>query len=880
MKDLKVGVHQNPLTTFKNLTPEYQSMSKVKNHQQGVRHPSNIVPKPEPRLNSNIDVRTRSFVPVERELRETYCETLYHNKKQTISDLLNNFTRYKHLKVNSQYISKPIQKYLPSNRNLLIKSDMGTGKTVAMIDLIAQQPSNHISIFVNHLCALVEGTNNRINEGLTTEALNNQLKAKGAHKYAVSYDGIKENTLFGASAVVTTVNSLHKILTLLESTGQKIHALIIDESESVAQFMVSKALSNASEVGQCLTNLEQRANHILLMDAHLGIHTLAFVRAYLPNTPFTLLENTFTRWEAFTYEWACNNEAKGLALIEQLLEQGKKLFITATSRERAESIEAKLRARGSLDGLKVLKGFNDKDKEEQDRAELKAAKANNALFLQYDVVIASPNIGTGVSIETPHGTAPHFDCVVSFMVRHKDTPDALGALQMPFRVRDTKDRHLYLVALDFASQGKPSTEWQVRKNLENAQAQYELLINNNVPNELLNQFLKYELSKYSTYEAALDIEKERSFNEYFEDIDRILKEKGIKLRQTVAELHAIDTKELNKQLKQAKKQRHLKALIEAKPLDEKQLAAIEFKKRLGEHVTKADLIALEKQSLLRDYHGTEVEPTPEQLETYLKYKEDGLRTGRNNIANGLMTLRQVRLVEKAILLDENYKRDITQKAHIQTRSNWELDRVLCDLVGIEINENKQLYEFKNKKLIIDKKTITNKENGHSINRRITDSLDNFNAANPEKRINRKQLEDNSLETIIKLVEKRLKIKFKKLENESAYELKQEQPVLDALNIAIKRGVFGLARLANASELKSVLDQEGQLNQDTCKRLGIDSEIKGFISKVFEQLPARKHKQVLVKYIAIAESPRLEGDNFAPIAHANHYLHEVLSLKAA
>lgn len=839
----------------------------MKDAKAGVIHPENILPKPEP----DFTKKSKRFISVEPSNRETYCETFYHNKKQSISDLLNKFTHYKHLKVNAQYVSNPIQKHLPNKRNLLIKSDMGTGKTVAMIDLIAQQPTNHITIFINHLCALVEGTNNRINEG---------LKAKGVHKYAVSYDGVKESTLFGASAVVTTVNSLPKILTLLESTGQKVHALIIDESESVAQFMVSKALSNASEVGQCLANLEQRASHILLMDAHLGTHTLAFIRAYLPHTSFTLLENTFSRWEQFTYEWACDSEAKGLALIEQLLEQGKKLFITATSRERAESIEAKLRVRGCLDGLRVLKGFNDKDQEEQDRAELKAAKANNALFLQYDVVIASPNIGTGVSIETPKGTAPHFDCVVSFMVRHKDTPDALGALQMPFRVRDTKERHLYLVALDFASQGKPSTAWQVRKNLANAQAQYDLLINNNVPDTVISQYLKHELAKYSTYEAALDIEKERGFNEYFADIERILKEKGMTLRQTVAELHAIDTKTLNKQLKQAKKQRHLKALVEAKPLDEKQLAAIEFKKRLGEYVNKSDLIALEKQSLLRDYHGTDTEPTPEQLETYLKYQENGLRTGRNNIANGLMSLHQVRLVEKTLLLDENYKRDITQKVHIQTRANWELDRVLCDLVGIHYNETTQGYEFKNPSLVITKRTLTSKSGGRSVNQCISDCLENFNAANPEKRISRKSLEDNALKAVIDLAEKRLKVKFRKLENESAYELSKEQPVLNALNIAAKRGVFGLTRLANAAELRNVLDQDGQLNKDTCKRLGIDSEIKGFISKVFEQLPARKHKQVLVKYIAIAESPRLEGDNFAPIAHANHYLHDVLSLKAA
>lgn len=793
------------------------------------------------------------------------------NNKQYLANMIAKYYKSKRLTVNTPYMTDSIKKHLPIERNLMVKADMGTGKTTAIIDQIANQPAGHITIVVNHLCALGEGTVNRINEG---------MKAKGLTKCAVSYDGINEGALFGASAVVTTVNSLPKIVNLLESTGQNVHLLVIDESESVAQFITSKALNNASEVGQALNSLENGATHILLMDAHLGTNTLAFARSYLPSTRFTLLENTYTRWEQFTYEWACDNEAQGIALIEQLLKQGKKLFVTATSRERAEKIEAKLRLRGSLDGLKVLKGFNGSDHSDLDSEELRAAKADHARFNQYDLVIASPNIGTGVSIESPKGEAPHFDAVISFMVRHKDTSDALGALQMPFRVRDTTSKHLYLVKLDFAEQGKPRQSWQVHQDLKNAQAQYDLIIDAHIPDEIKNQFLKLEAQKFNLFEASLELERERSFDEYYQDIDRLLQAKGIQMRETITQLEQISTKELTKEINKAKKEKHLTALFMAKPLEEKQLAAVEMKKRRGETVTKSDLLALEKQTLIRDYHPTDSEPTIQELMTYLSYKDKGIRTGRNHIANGLMTLRQVRLVEKALLLDDEHQRDITQKTHIQTRANWELDRILIELVGVQFNETTQRYEFKNPERVIGQQDVTNKDNGHSVTRRISQCLDNFNAANPTQRINRKQLETAPLKTVIELIQKRLKIRTRKFENSPLYGLSTDQPVLDALNIAAKRGVIGLTRLANAMELKQVLDQDGQLNSEACKRLGIDSEIKVFMNQVFEKIPSRKHKQVLARYVAIAESPRTQGDNFAPIAKANHYLHDVLSGKAA
>ncbi len=49
----------------------------------------------------------------------------------------------------------------------------------------------------------------------------------------------------------------------------------------------------------------------------------------------------------------------------------------------------------------------------------------------------------------------------------------------------------------------------------------------------------------------------------------------------------------------------------------------------------------------------------------------------------------------------------------------------------------------------------------------------------------------------------------------------------------------------------------------------------FITRTFEHIPTREHKNVLAHYIRIAETERPLGDQFAPVARANHYLHEVL-----
>lgn len=892
MKDLKAGV-QNPnsLMTFKNLTPEYESISKVKNHQQGVLHPSNIVAKSGAVINAHCEIALPLNIPVENSSRETFCETLYLNTNQlvntSINQLLSKSVIANTIIQNQRFISDTVSDALKTTAHLMIKSDMGTGKTEAQLNIIEQATKGAVVVVVTVHRSLVKGNKKRLETGLALRSKSNTAKEvqqrletglalRNLNRHVLHYEDATLKTVETADVISTTVNSFPHIMSLIEQANRPLYALVLDESESIAQFMTAHELANKQEVADALLLSSLKAKHVILGDAHLGSASYAFAAAYLGNLSFTLLENQFKPWSGFTYD-ILEGEALGIGLITDLLEQGKRLFITCTSKQQANKLHQKLKALGLLKRLKVLKAFETKLQSEDESLELAACKENHALFNQYDLVIASPTVGVGISIEPEQGQAPRFDRVISFMTRHKEAPDALGALQMPFRVRMTKDKHLDLVFIDHASHGKPLLDWQIRQDLKCLIQQYELVIHDFHGNDLKQaQYLSNEARRYSTFKAALQTLKVNAFDDYFDIIQQHLEAKGLSKRQSPDIQAPENLKEVTKAIREDEQATHLQALTDAPLLTDKQVHAIELKKLDRNHRTsQSDQLSLEKHYLMQAYHDGEQHPTLDQLATYLKHQKEGIAAGRNALANAQLTRPQIRLAQYAFMADSIYKRDITNPQAIKVKATWEIDRILCKMVGLAFNETKQAYEFNNLEKVIDSRLLTEKIDGHSIVRRISEHLDVFNATNPDRRINRKALHDNPLNVVIKLLKNRFKLRLRKLTNTDAYVLEPEQTVLDNLNLAHKRGVFGLMRVVNAMESKQVLDENGKLSPDTCKRLNIDGQVKAFITQMLEKIPTREHKNVVAQYVRIAETEHKAGEQFTPVARANLYLHDVL-----
>lgn len=795
----------------------------------------------------------------------------------------------KNIRFSAPYVSDYLQSIIPSYFNLFVKSDMGTGKTHWLARFMVNSEPEKLVIVVTHLRNLVRGVHNKISDELDTHRTTTQKLEVVHYEDITSNDNVAD--LSDAKAVFTTVNSLPKVLTAAIEKNRKI-SLVVDESQSVARFILSDKLKNKESVADALEYINQNAEHVVMMDAHLSALTSVFTAHYMPSRQFVKAENTFKRWAGVTYDWIRakngNAERKGIALIETLIKSGKRVFVAATSKQQAKRIYQTLERLSALNGKRVLRAFESDNDDENN--ELTAAKNNYSRFNRYEVVIASPTVGTGVSIDTIEGALPNFDRVVCFMTRHKHAPDAESAMQMPFRVRQTRDNHIHLIECDFASHGKPITSWESRRDFKRLKALAADLAKDFLNVDDRSKYLKHFIS-YNAYRSVVECNDSAAFDNYYNLIDRELASKGMMLLEAgeidantvLADAALVDdvtTKthpalmSANKLAREILKAEPVNAIINAPVLPPEQLEAVEAKLAfVPDSVTYSDKMAVKKAHIIAAYHpADDTTPNEDQLRDYIDAEAKGLAAARNRLANALLTKYDIQAIQRAwVSTDSKRKKDATSLDALRIAANRNIDSALADLIGLTLADD--VYSLSKQSFSAD--DVTSKDDGRSISRRLGDALDDFNATNPEHRLNRKKLNESPLEFVAALIRKRFKLAIRKNSNDG-YDIATQQEVIDNLNLTHKKnGAVGLNRLLAAIRLDESLGENGELSPETCKRLGIDAEVQHFLTKSFASIPQKLHKPTLISYLRIAESGRAKGDQFSPVARANHYIHDVL-----
>lgn len=770
------------------------------------------------------------------------------------------------LTANSRFIADPVQAALDAGyRWIAIKSDMNTGKTHMLALQLMKQDKGDVSIIVVHLASLNRGTAKR---------LERTTKEKGVARKVTNYTDLTPKSAADADAVTTTYNNLPNVLKLLTDAGRKINIVAFDESESGAQFMARGTITNKGQAGEAIQQATSKAKIVLLMDAHLAAGSSAFAAAFMPDLEFTQLVNEYSVWADHTYDWV-EGRAAGVSLAAEYIKAGKPVFIACTSAELAAKIRVALEEQGLLKGKRVLDAFH--DKMGADSKELVDAKADNSLFKLYDVVIASPTVGTGVSIE-----GIHFETVIAFMVCDKDAPDAVASMQLPFRVRDMRSQHIHMVRVDQSDRGKPLTPWEVRKDAKAYMAAKDALICANMEESDRQKVLRAMAGLHSAYTVELDEITHNLFSQYYAVIDEEFALKGIK-RVSPPALH--ENAALSESLKTAGSK--LEELtntrkIEADDIDDEQAAAIAIKLKFDRaSVTADDIASHEKHKLVKSYHDdTLPPPTPDQIREYIGMAADGIATGRNNGARALMLLPEINLLQKAYFADETFGRDIADNKDVRVKTFWKLDRVLCSVAGVAL-DSEHGYRLTTKEKRVDVSLLNDKANGqtdYSYKRMVSEIVDEYNSLKPEKRIVRPALHENPVEVFRWLIESRLKLRTAKIRGEDAFVICDEQPVIDNMNMMRKRGSFGDLLVLDIVTAKAAVDESGEFTEEVKKRVGIDTLIQRFVSKCLEHIPARNHKRTIAEYLRRAEMPRAEGDNFTALARANQWLLDAAGIK--
>ncbi|MCY1055415.1 plasmid replication protein, CyRepA1 family [Nannocystis sp. SCPEA4] len=212
----------------------------------------------------------------------------------------------------------------------------------------------------------------------------------------------------------------------LDSVGRiaagPIDVVILDEAMQLFRHLFAETLAHKGQVGAVFTALRdvlRRAKRIILLDADLTPTAFFYIRVLLGEEPDELLIRN--HWRGSRRIRVRSLEGMFSDLVARV-SQGEKAWLYCTSAEAAKAYD--LRLRTQLPGISVALVYSETSA--QFEAHFKAPR----LFGGYNVVIASPSIGTGVSVEHEGVWHVFGDCMSGC------GPTAQDAKQGLCRVRD------------------------------------------------------------------------------------------------------------------------------------------------------------------------------------------------------------------------------------------------------------------------------------------------------------------------------------------------------------------------------------------------------------------------------------------------------------
>lgn len=330
------------------------------------------------------------------------------------------------VRVTTRYLSDAIVK-LPASGLVCLLSDMGTGKT----ELLARWRQEHPDeTFLNN--------GHRVN----------LLKNLAERLKTTMYSALNSSELGNAKALSITVDSLYKIANNLQAYG----CVFIDEAcQYVVHLLKSKTCRNhRATILEVLETVVHRAKLVVLADAHLDDVTINFFLAMRsPGEEPFIIQN---HWKSGGREVSWYEGSNSSRLVSEIHRQvllGKKLMIVSDSKRFIKKVERSLNV---LDDARTGRDEEDTPEPEEDRrlrvwaihAE-NSGSEENSLFIReindavttIDVLLASPSLGTGVDIKTPH-----FDVI--FGAFHAVSQSANECAQQLWRVRPNVPMHVWV----------------------------------------------------------------------------------------------------------------------------------------------------------------------------------------------------------------------------------------------------------------------------------------------------------------------------------------------------------------------------------------------------------------------------------------------------
>ena len=344
------------------------------------------------------------------------------NKAQALQAVtIHDTKRHKHLEINS-FDELETLNY---EGVFLVKAQTGKGKTQKVGKPFADwcQSQNYTFLSVAHLRSLISELSSRLNTS--------------------HYEEEKETYRLGKKAGIETQGSIDSLSVCLPSLLNHAYSkfmngikyLFIDEITQVLNVFASDRVFSSADVEQVFLffkELIKKAECLIVADANINQKTLDFIEeCRRPNEIFNIVEIKPQDEQKKAWIYESDNELTA-KILSDVIGLHKKVWITCDSPKQGRLLYELFNSRNIK--ARLILGQDHKIK---GMAEFLKDVSNESL--KYQVIIASPAISSGVSVEH---TEPYFDYVAGFFcgtsVRSTDAYQMLG------RVRYATKFHLSL----------------------------------------------------------------------------------------------------------------------------------------------------------------------------------------------------------------------------------------------------------------------------------------------------------------------------------------------------------------------------------------------------------------------------------------------------
>lgn len=328
-----------------------------------------------------------------------------------------------------------------------IKSPKGTGKTESLVDIVEKAVANNQPVLViTHRIQLGQAICQRLKIPYITEVRDSETGAKWGYGLCVDSLHPKSQANFIASQWSEAL-------------------VIIDEAEQVIWHTLHSSTCQRERVSiirslrRLLTDVvNSHTGRIILSDADLSDVSVDFVKglADAPNLDPWVVTNSWmpdVKWDVNNYDQ--KQPTAWLLALEKHIENGGKPFIVTNSQKAkskwgTRNLEAHLKRK--YPDKRILRIDSESISEVGHSAQGCIAYLNQVLT-KYDIVICSPSIETGVSIDIKG----HFTSVWGCF--HGVTPTQ-SALQALARVREPIERHAWSKTYGIGKVANGSTSYK------------------------------------------------------------------------------------------------------------------------------------------------------------------------------------------------------------------------------------------------------------------------------------------------------------------------------------------------------------------------------------------------------------------------------------